>query len=144
MVVNAVTDPLNINSIFPGDIVVAVNGAPLGYVLDHRVLAGKIKVLGRPMKITFEASVEGREAALRERPLTSDPDIALNPAKHWSDDKLRRVFVEFDRDKSDSLDTFELGPALTELLGRDFDSALVEELVEEYDTNGSNTIEFNE
>ena len=47
----------------------------------------------------------------------------------WSDEKLKRVFVEFDRDQSDSLDTFELGPALTELLGRDFDSGLVAELV---------------
>uniref|UniRef100_A0A7S2CIF3 EF-hand domain-containing protein n=1 Tax=Florenciella parvula TaxID=236787 RepID=A0A7S2CIF3_9STRA len=144
VVVNQVTDPLNLGVIFVGDLLVAVNGAPLGYILDHKVLAKKIKSLGRPMKITFEVSLEGRNAALRERPDTADPEIALNPAKTWSDEKLKRVFLDFDRDQSDSLDTFELGPALTELLGRDFDSGLVAELVTKYDTNGSNTIEFDE
>ena len=54
IVVSKVEDPELEGKIKQNDTIVAVNGAPLGYVTDHKVLAEKIKSLGRPLKMTFE------------------------------------------------------------------------------------------
>ena len=44
------------------DTVLAVNGAPLGFVTEHKVLQRKIKPLRRPVRITFER-YQGGEGA---------------------------------------------------------------------------------
>ena len=43
----------------PGLIVFAVNGAPMGWVSHHKVLAEKIRGLDRPIRLTFKRDVEG-------------------------------------------------------------------------------------
>jgi len=66
--VSAIMDADNEGRIHLGDGVLAVNGAPLGYANDHRILAFKIKDLSRPLRLTFrrkfnEAPVAAEEAA---------------------------------------------------------------------------------
>ena len=57
-----------------GDAVVAINGAPLGFVTNAKVLQEKIRPLVRPVRITFlrtpatEASVSGKESQLQKEP----------------------------------------------------------------------------
>ena len=43
--------------VVPGLIVFAVNGAPMGWVNHHKVLAEKIRGLDRPIRITFKRDV---------------------------------------------------------------------------------------
>ena len=57
----------------PGLIVWAVNGAPLGWVSHHKVLAEKIRGLGRPLRLTFKRDVGGEEAAETPSPAELDP-----------------------------------------------------------------------
>ena len=54
IVVNRIVDKANVGKIFLGDTIMAINGAPLGFVTDHKLLARKIKPLKRPIKITFK------------------------------------------------------------------------------------------
>lgn len=63
--VKSVTDPDLSSLISFGDVVFAINGAPLGIVSDHKELVAKVKPLGRPVKITFQRAAvawEGLEA----------------------------------------------------------------------------------
>jgi Ca2+-binding EF-hand superfamily protein len=58
IVVSKVVDPSLAGFISENDTVLAVNGAPLGFVTDHKVLQEKIKPLRRPVRVTFEKYAE--------------------------------------------------------------------------------------
>ena len=49
-------------------IVYAVNGAPMGWVNHHKVLAEKIRGLDRPIRLTFKRDVEGAEGGVGTAP----------------------------------------------------------------------------
>lgn len=80
--VSSILDPGNAEKgMFLGDAVVAVNGAPLGYANDHRVLAVKIKGLGRPLRLTFrrnfcEADVAAEKAEKTKRQQDTEARLA--------------------------------------------------------------------
>ena len=82
IVVSKLTDPALEGILDLGDTVIAVNGAPLGWVTDPRVLAEKVKPLSRPVKISF-ARGEGAEAEGGGAPATAiaDKSPVPSPAK---------------------------------------------------------------
>ena len=92
-----------------GSTVLAVNGAPLGFVTDPGVLAQKVGPLRRPIKITFDST-------------------PLIPSE-LNDDRIRDIFNQFDADNSGDLDTFELFHAVEELTGKGASTAQVSALV---------------
>ena len=92
-----------------GSTVLAVNGAPLGFVTDPGVLAQKVGPLRRPIKITFDRT-------------------PLIPSE-LNDDRIRDIFNQFDADNSGDLDTFELFHAVEELTGKGASTAQVSAMV---------------
>lgn len=64
--VSAIMDSDNEGRIHLGDSVLAVNGAPLGYANDHRILAFKIKDLSRPLRLTFRRNFNEAAVAVEE------------------------------------------------------------------------------
>jgi Ca2+-binding EF-hand superfamily protein len=93
-----------------GDTVLAINGAPLGFVTDPKVLGQKVGPLRRPLRITFE----------KMKP--------PNPAD-FSEERIADIFSQFDADGSGDLDTFELYHAIAEVLGRAPSSAVIGAMV---------------
>ena len=60
--------------LYLGDTVVAINGAPLGWVTDHQVLADKVGPLERPVKVTFRREyVDNYLPATDPEPLRAAP-----------------------------------------------------------------------
>ena len=59
-----------------------------------------------------------------------------------NDAVLRRSFDSFDKDGSGNLDSFQLGPALVEVLGRDVSTQLVNGLLGTYAQEGTNRVTF--
>jgi len=64
IVVSKVVEPSLAGVVNENDTVLAVNGAPLGFVTDHKVLQEKIKPLRRPVRVTFQKYVEGSSDAM--------------------------------------------------------------------------------
>jgi hypothetical protein len=93
-----------------GDTVLAINGAPLGFVTDPKVLGQKVGPLRRPVRITFE----------KMKP--------PNPAE-LTDERISDIFMQFDADGSGDLNTFELYHAVTEMLGCAPSSAVIGAMV---------------
>jgi len=71
IVVSKVVEPSLAGVVNENDTVVAVNGAPLGFVTDHKVLQEKIKPLRRPVRVTFQKYVEGSSDAMGMSPEAS-------------------------------------------------------------------------
>ena len=158
----------NEGKIWLGDTVLAINGAPLGWVTDHKVLAEKVKPLSRPVKVTFRrefredemsvASVGNGKSAVTfdevapgaggsasevTSATTGSVPVTVT-TKAWSFEDTFEVFSKFDRDGSGDLDAFEISPALEELLGRHPSTRLIAELMDRYSGNhhGLNLDEF--
>mmetsp|Transcript_28461 Transcript_28461/g.63541 ORF Transcript_28461/g.63541 Transcript_28461/m.63541 type:complete len:516 (-) Transcript_28461:74-1621(-) len=62
IVVSKISDPDLVGAIEIGDTVIAVNGAPLGWIKETRVLGDKVKPLRRPVRITF-ATTDARSVS---------------------------------------------------------------------------------
>jgi Ca2+-binding EF-hand superfamily protein len=95
--VNNVSDPIQKGVLAAGDLIIAINGAPLGNVTHPKILQDKIKPLkkNRPLRITF----------LRDLKLQSTVTA-------HSTVKLETIFKRFDYDGSGTLDSFELSDAV--------------------------------
>ena len=122
--VSQVTDPLLEGLVGVSDTVLAVNGAPLGFVTDHRVLAQKVGGLARPVRITFKRYTKpappggSRNDSVSVSAIGSNEDYMASMPRDLSDERVTEVFMRFDHDASGDLSVFELSSAVAELLGR--------------------------
>jgi hypothetical protein len=155
IVVSQVSSPLIRDFVGVEDSVLAINGAPLGYVTDHEVLAKKIGALGRPVRITFaryqaddnlvlQTSVADVEAARAARALGVMDDYMANTPRSLSDGQILEVFTSFDRDASGDLNTFELSNAVAALLGRPTSTREIWAMVESVGKEGSTSLTLEE
>jgi len=152
IVVSQVSSPIIMGLVGVEDTVLAINGAPLGYVTDHQVLAQKIGSLGRPVRITFsrfraddrivlQTTVADAAAAKAARALGVMDDYMANTPRKMTDVQIREVFTRFDRDASGDLSTFELGNVVAALLGRPATTREIRAIVEEAaGTEGSSSL----
>ena len=76
-----------------GDTVIAVNGAPLGKVEDHKELAGKLsaKKLSRPVKITLMMSAQHRVDATGRQRVHVGHQVAANALHRREEQVLGHV-----------------------------------------------------
>jgi Ca2+-binding EF-hand superfamily protein len=121
-----------------GDIVLAVNGAPLGKVNRPSALQEAIKPLTRPLNITFmrrELPAPGAQ---------NDEDLAAAKASlcpnEYNSAMIADVFRRFDWDASGDLDTFELSSAVAELWGHAPTTAQVAAMVRWVGAHESNSV----
>ena len=116
--VSKIVDPtLGDRGLGANDTILAINGAPLGFVTHAMVLQQKIGPLKRPLTITFEKFVPLEQAGLAKAMESSKSEVgAFNPHE-LSAKAIRRVFKKFDKDDSGDLDTFELSAAVSDLNG---------------------------
>jgi uncharacterized Zn-binding protein involved in type VI secretion len=127
MAVSLVISPALAGVVSVGDVVVAVNGAPLGRVTDPAALANKLSLLRRPVKITFARfDTSTGDGAASDQAAEND---AFSPAE-LSTARIAQVFAQYGRAGSGDLDTFELAHAVEALTGRAPPSAEVAALVQ--------------
>jgi hypothetical protein len=157
-------DLLSAGHIVPGDVILAVNGAPLNAVGKHTQLKDALAGLGRPVRITLKKSaprmdkeqenLEADQLGVKANPDEegmSENEVVSSSSKYGGKDsadrdesvklplsgksgsrpmlsgftekQLKEAFRKYDRDGSNSLDTFELGDALASLVGRPIPTA---------------------
>ena len=100
IVVNRIVESTNYSRIGLGDVVLAVNGAPLGWVQSHTELADAVRSLPRPVRLTFRRSLNS---------WTGLPD------KWWSEAQLTELFQRYARAAKSDLP----GAPFSEHLGAD-------------------------
>jgi hypothetical protein len=109
IVVGALTDAALAGVVAPGDVVVTVNGAPLGRVTDSELLQTKVGPLRRPVRIGFLRGGGGSRSTVGGQ-VTTDRDLSAA--------RIAQVFAQHGRAGSGDLDTFELASAVEALTGR--------------------------
>ena len=101
IIVSQITMPEYEGRMAVGDVVCAVNGAPMGFVTSSRNLAQKVGPLKRPVTITFERQGEGGTVAPED-----SIEVDASDAHMLTVEKIREAFTKFDFDGSGDLDTF--------------------------------------
>jgi hypothetical protein len=94
IVVSKVADENLIDIMSVGDYVVAVNGAPLGYVTNAQILQQKISPLRRPIVITFSrsnAAVHNLDQPCSQTPEFRERGLGQNirDPRHLSNEQVR-------------------------------------------------------
>ena len=116
IVVNRIVDATNFGRVGLGDVVLAVNGAPLGWVQAHTELADAVRCLPRPVKITFRRGLNT---------WTGLPDV------QWSESQLTELFQKYARPADNQLleapFSEHLGAGTKELTPRHLRIQVVEE-----------------
>jgi len=137
ILVSLVSDAL-VGVLEVGDIALAVNGAPLGKVNRPSALQEAIKLLTRPLNISFkrrELSVQGTQNG------EDLPEVKASSHLNEQDSAMvADVFRRFDWDASGDLDTFELSSAVAELWGHAPSTAQVAAMVRWVGAHESNSV----
>ena len=131
LVVSRVLDPNLSTAVSVNDRLLAVNGAPLGFVTNARALNRRVARLPRPLVATFERYDPGRARDDFGRVADGLSNVAAFASVGAAVDlgRVTDVFTAFDASADGRLDVFDLGSAVADLRGTSPPSATVAAMI---------------